>query len=407
MREKCGARCGWPSGGGSIVRPWRIRSTAGLKGCPPKLGIFSHATSRVTIIRSAAVLPKGLSMTGSIRLLSAAVLLLFAGTARADDWPQWMGPNRDAVWKETGIVEKFPEGGPKKLWSRPGRRRVRRPGGRRRQGVRHRLREAEPGAARAQTRSTPSTEIPGTERVLCLDAKTGKELWKHEYDCPYQISYAVRPAVHADGRRREGLRPRDDGRPVLPGRRQGQGGLVEGLQEGLQGRRRRCGGSAGHPLVYKNLLICLVGGKDSAAGRVRQGHRQGDVEGADRRRSPGTRPPTLIEAGGKPQLVDLPRPTAVAGLDPKTGTKHWSVPLKPHYAMSIMPPRQAGDVLFAGGNGDAVVAQAGPGQAGRRPKCWRGKRRHRRSTRCNMTPFVDGDTIYGVDSQRPAPGGRR
>ena len=29
--------------------------------------------------------------------------------------------------------------------------------------------------------------------MLCLDAKTGKELWKHEYDCPYQISYPAGP----------------------------------------------------------------------------------------------------------------------------------------------------------------------------------------------------------------------
>ncbi len=33
--------------------------------------------------------------------------------AKADDWPQWMGPNRDDVWAETGILEKFPKDGPK------------------------------------------------------------------------------------------------------------------------------------------------------------------------------------------------------------------------------------------------------------------------------------------------------
>ena len=26
-------------------------------------------------------------------------------TLFADDWPQWLGPNRDAVWRESGIVE--------------------------------------------------------------------------------------------------------------------------------------------------------------------------------------------------------------------------------------------------------------------------------------------------------------
>src|ERR1700722_1118440 len=34
----------------------------------------------------------------------------------ADDWPQWMGPLRDGVWRESGIVKTFPEGGPPVRW---------------------------------------------------------------------------------------------------------------------------------------------------------------------------------------------------------------------------------------------------------------------------------------------------
>ena len=47
------------------------------------------------------------------------VLFLFAGTtlaARGDDWPQWLGPRRDGVWREDGILTKFPPAGPKVLW---------------------------------------------------------------------------------------------------------------------------------------------------------------------------------------------------------------------------------------------------------------------------------------------------
>src|ERR1043166_2286103 len=35
---------------------------------------------------------------------------------KTEDWPQWMGPNRDAVWRETGIIEKFPSRCPPVLW---------------------------------------------------------------------------------------------------------------------------------------------------------------------------------------------------------------------------------------------------------------------------------------------------
>ena len=38
------------------------------------------------------------------------------------------------------------------------------------------------------------TSGPGKERVLCLDAATGKQIWAHEYDCTYQrISYGFGP----------------------------------------------------------------------------------------------------------------------------------------------------------------------------------------------------------------------
>ncbi|MCP4512127.1 MAG: PQQ-binding-like beta-propeller repeat protein, partial [Fuerstiella sp.] len=51
-----------------------------------------------------------------------ALMLLVAAAQTAvvaDDWPQWMGPERNNVWYESGIVRKFPDGGPKILWRTP------------------------------------------------------------------------------------------------------------------------------------------------------------------------------------------------------------------------------------------------------------------------------------------------
>lgn len=36
--------------------------------------------------------------------------------AHAADWPQWRGPNRDGICTETGLLQSWPEGGPKLLW---------------------------------------------------------------------------------------------------------------------------------------------------------------------------------------------------------------------------------------------------------------------------------------------------
>ena len=47
------------------------------------------------------------------------VLALSAGAALggAFDWPQFRGPDRDGVSKETGLLKKWPDGGPKLLWT--------------------------------------------------------------------------------------------------------------------------------------------------------------------------------------------------------------------------------------------------------------------------------------------------
>src|SRR3954453_222665 len=48
--------------------------------------------------------------------LVTSVLLLAAARAGADDWPQWRGPNRDGISKETGLLKEWPNDGPKPLW---------------------------------------------------------------------------------------------------------------------------------------------------------------------------------------------------------------------------------------------------------------------------------------------------
>src|SRR5271157_4420124 len=54
----------------------------------------------------------GIPALGSLILILCLVPAVFA-----DDWPQWLGPKRDGVWREKGILEKFPEGGLMPRWS--------------------------------------------------------------------------------------------------------------------------------------------------------------------------------------------------------------------------------------------------------------------------------------------------
>ena len=52
----------------------------------------------------------GVSSLGASALLPAAP---------GSDWPQFRGPDRNAISRETGLLRKWPAAGPKQLWSVP------------------------------------------------------------------------------------------------------------------------------------------------------------------------------------------------------------------------------------------------------------------------------------------------
>ena len=117
------------------------------------------------------------------------VTILALSPAWRDDWPQWRGPNRDGVWRETGVVEKFAD-----------------------QQLKIQLAASRSAAATAGRpwptvgSSSPigSSSRKQIERVHCFDAKTGEPLWTHSYDCVYEkVGYTAGPRASVtidDGR---------------------------------------------------------------------------------------------------------------------------------------------------------------------------------------------------------------
>jgi outer membrane protein assembly factor BamB len=55
-------------------------------------------------------------MKTRVFLLAAVGLGPLALAAAAADWPQWRGPNRDGISRETGLLKEWPKEGPKLLW---------------------------------------------------------------------------------------------------------------------------------------------------------------------------------------------------------------------------------------------------------------------------------------------------
>jgi outer membrane protein assembly factor BamB len=75
------------------------------------------------------------------------------------DWPQWRGPDRTDISKETGLLKSWPEGGPKRLWLYEN-------GG-----------NGYSGPAIVGGKLFTVGTRDGNEVLLVLDANTGKELW--------------------------------------------------------------------------------------------------------------------------------------------------------------------------------------------------------------------------------------
>ena len=83
--------------------------------------------------------------------------LVFSGIA--GDWPQWGGPNRDHISKEAGLLQKWPEGGPKRIWlSEKG-------------GVGY------AGFSVVEGQLFTMGARDGKEQLLAFGANDGKELW--------------------------------------------------------------------------------------------------------------------------------------------------------------------------------------------------------------------------------------
>jgi outer membrane protein assembly factor BamB len=278
------------------------------------------------------------------RWLPAVLLVATASSAtHADDWPQWLGPQRDGVWREKGILEKFPSGGPKIRWRQSVGGGYSGPavtGGR--VYLTDRVLAA---GSRDPENLFQKANTPGKERVLCLDEATGKVLWNHAYDCTYGISYPcgprATPLVHEgkvytlgamgdlyclDAAKGTAIWsknfPRDYDAPVP------------------------VWGFAAHPLLDGDKLICLVGGKGSVAVAFdkdtgKEKWRALTLENAEL----GYCPPTLIQAGAARQLI-IWHPEAVNSLDPETGKLYWSVPFKSKANMSITTPQLAGNQLL-------------------------------------------------------------
>jgi outer membrane protein assembly factor BamB len=328
-----------------------------------------------------------------------ALVIGYAAGLRADDWPQWQGPERDGVWRETGIVASFPAGGPPVVW-------------------RAEIGSGYAGPAVAQDRvyvfdhqfAKPSDKpadpfargsIPGVERLLCLSAVDGKLLWKHEYNCPYSVSYPSGPrttplvsegkvfALGAEGN--------------LFCLDAASGGVVwsRDFKEDYKIKTPMWGFS-GNPLLDGNRLICLAGGSNTTVVALDKDTGK-EIWHALSAKEPGYCSPVIFEAGGARQLI-VWHPESVNSLNPETGQVYWSLKSTESIraGMTIPTPRKMDGFLFLTCfyNGSWMLRLDGSKPAA--TTVWQSQRVSEKNTDALhstlSTPFLEDGYIYGVCS---------
>jgi outer membrane protein assembly factor BamB len=252
--------------------------------------------------------------------LVATLFLGATAVAWADDWPQWLGPRRDGVWREKGLLDKFPPGGPKILWRTP-------------LGTGYSGPSEADGRVYVMDRQRPlgsdGKPLPptrkghrGNERVLCLDAASGKVLWQHEYDCPYKVSYPNGPRTTplVAGGRVYTLGTMGD--LLCLDAKSGDVRWAKNLAKEYNLDAPPVWGWSANPLLDGELLYCTVGGEGSAVVAFHKDTGK-EVWKALSSEEIGYSPPMIFEAGGKRQLI-IWLSESVNSLDPATGKVYWT-----------------------------------------------------------------------------------
>lgn len=307
--------------------------------------------------------------------------------AHADDWPQWRGPQRDGIWRETGIVEAFASPELKPAWTAA-------------IGAGY----SGPTVAGDRVFLTDRVTTPEQqERVLCFDRATGRPLWTQAYPCVYRdVDYALGPRAAvtvAEGRAFAlGTMGHAHCLDVSDGRVLWARDLAREFQASIN-----VWGVTAAPLVHGDLVIFQIGGQPDAclvALDVKTGKER--WRALDGKASYSA--PRLISWGGREVMLAW---TAqwLSCLEPATGRVWWKTAYKPkNMILNVADPvlDEAGGKIFLSAFYDgSFFFELKP--APEPPVLlWQRTGVSERKTDALhsiiMTPFIRDGHVYGIDS---------
>jgi outer membrane protein assembly factor BamB len=276
--------------------------------------------------------------------LTAFLLLAFISHLFAQDWSQFLGPDRNNTSPQKGILRSWPAGGPQVLWTA----------------------NVGPGYGGPVIKAGKVYLLDRDEKtgdiLRCFDFNNGKELWHFSYDAPGSIPYPGSRSVPAvDGNRVYSCGPSGDlycidvdtHKPVWN----------KNIMKDFGGTKIPLWAISQCPLVYGDLLIVSYS-KDPNAGLVAYNKMTGEIKWKTEAVGNETyASPSIVKIAGEDHLVmiysstnsythgDIPHTEGkIIGMNPQTGKTLWEYDDWQN-VIQIAPPLDAGDgrILAVGG----------------------------------------------------------
>ncbi len=281
------------------------------------------------------------------RSVSAVLLslgLAFFSVASSADWPQYLGPSRDAVSSEKGLARAWPEGGPREVWSFA-------------VGSGYAGAVARDGEVFILDRVEDKTDV-----LRCIALADGKELWNYSYSAEGNAARSGSrnpPTVDEKFVYSVGIM----GQFLCIDRKTHKPVWEKNLATDFGAELPRWGVSQS-PVLYKNLVIVSAQAPDAFV--VAYDREKGDLvwktPGLGRA---GYVSPVIVTLGGVEQLVAIGASTkevsemgATAGISLADGSILWKYTDWQCYIPIPNPTLLPGDKLFITGGygaGSAII----------------------------------------------------
>ena len=254
--------------------------------------------------------------------------IILCPTMHAEDWLQWRGPSRADRSSETGLLKSWPEQGPKQLW-------VNQKAGLGYSGF----------SIQGDKLYTLGLE-DDSEFALCLNANTGKQIWKQNIGEKFENGWGDGPRTT----------PTIDGKRVYFMTAGGtvaclnatSGKKVWSRQMTEFGGKVPFWGYSESPLVDGKMVVCTPGGDDGSI--VALNKSDGKLIWQTKELTTPAHYSSVIAAdwGGKHQYIQLLM-DQVVGVDSKDGSVLWTSPWEGRTAVIPTPIFKDGTVFVTSG----------------------------------------------------------